>query len=438
LIAGFISSVYWVLQFYGMRFVTDTPSVMFALMCVYFFWEYYITKGQPKGLYLAVLFGVLTFLTRFPHGLICLTILIFMILTKKHKIVLERPVWIAGAIGIILVLPYLLIMKIASGSFFPALVSYSSGATVAYNTFAWLLFPYIPEFLGWLLTIFAIIGFISGALVIATSLDLFFKERNRNVDRHYLLFIWMAIQIYYYVFSIRSGNDRWMLLWMPPIFMYCGFALDYIAKYLDKFVKYSGVVLIILVLGFAGFANMAHTDQLVKMKLDSYKDVQSTGLWLRENTPANAKIMAASIVQNTYYSQRRTYDFYTGNELGYWTSTTDVQGRVADRAIQFIRNETELECKIVRIRPDYLVLHVWEPAFTPDFMFTYPQRNPDMLKPVAQFQTQGQTSAVIYKFESYPIINSSKVNCTVLYERHDNLTGLSLSQVKPARLIIPS
>ncbi len=149
--------------------------------------------------------------------------------------------------------------------------------------------------------------------------------------------------------------------------------------------------------------------------------------------------MGASVVQNTYYSQRRTFSFFTGTELTKQVyGKLDPQGRPIDSTYEVVWNETEFECKIVRIKPDYLVLHVWEPAFTPEFMYDYPQRHNDTLVPVKTFVRNGQLMAVIYKFVAYPKIDSSKVNCTWVYDRPDPATNLTLSVRDPYYFAIPS
>ncbi len=119
---------------------------------------------------------------------------------------------------------------------------------------------------------------------------------------------------------------------------------------------------------------LGYADNFIKVKFGSYAEVQQAGLWLKENTPKDAKIVTASIVQNQYYSERDSYDFYSPNEP----------------------NETMFNELLPIINPDYMIIHVFEPAFTPEWAYTYPQRN--NMTPVASFGPEGQPRAVIYKF----------------------------------------
>lgn len=454
LVAGYLTSIYWVVGFYGYRFMTDIPAMMFAVMSCYYFWEYYVKRNKNKGLYLGIFLGVLGFLTRFPTALVTFGILVYLLIVKRWKFFTDKHIWIAGGIGLLSLTPYLLYLKLTLGSWFPAGTFYGSANTAIYNTFAWLIFPMIPKFIGWILLILCIIGLGYSLVEMVFGWDIILKRISNKLDNHLFLLIWIFLQVLYFVFIIKTGNDRWILLWMPPIFMYIGIGMDKISAIVEGYIQYGAAIFIIVILGLASFTSinfsgepltinfMGHADQLIKVKLDSYKEVKDTGLWLKKNTPENTKIMGASIVQNSFYSQRRTYDFYIGTEIQVQVnnSVLDPQGRIVDITWKTLRNETELECKMVRIKPDYLVLHIWEPEFTPDFMMSYPERHKDILTPVQAFQRDGQTTAIIYKFTGYPTIDPKKVNCTWVYERPTAgfAEKKTLSELAPERLIIPS
>lgn len=438
LIAGYITTFYWVLQFYGLRFLTDIPTVLLALMSVYFFWEYYEKRGKNFGLYLSVLFGVLSFYARFPSALILMSIAAFIIFKRKLKILTSKEIWIAAALGIILLSPYFIYNKFALGSFFPAGSFYGAQNLTVYNEPAWFLLSLAISLIGKILAVFLAIGAIYALFQLIVSADVVMKKKS-PLDNHLFIIIWMVFQLAYYLFIIKTGNDRWILLWMPPIFFYAAIGLSVSADFLKKYHKTLGTILIIVVMSISLYPQITQADSLVRNKLDSYKEVKDIGLWLKENTPPDAKIMGASVVQNTYYSQRRTYDFYLGTEFHniILNGVVDPNGRVIGRTYQAIRNETELECKFLRIKPDYLILHPWEPEFTPQFMYDYPQRHPELFEPIKAFERGGQITGAIYKLKAYPSIDESKVNCTWVYERSTNITGLPLSIESPYKYAIP-
>ncbi|MEK6928703.1 MAG: glycosyltransferase family 39 protein [Nanoarchaeota archaeon] len=439
LVTGYFTSIYWVILFYGARFMTDIPAMFFAVASAYYFWEYYLKREKAWGLYICIILGVIGFMTRFPTALVTFGILFYLLLIKKHKFFLDKKIWIAGLCGIATLFPYFLFNKIKYGDWFPAAAFYGKENVTVYKSPAWLLIKYIPEFLTWPITIILLAGLAYSIFKMIIGADVFWKQKSNQINADYFVFIWIALHIYYYVFSIKTGNDRWILLWMPPLFMYLGIGIEKIGKILKNYLPYAGIILFALIFVFAGNVQIKHADQLTKVKLDSYQEVKDSALWLKENTPPETKVMGASVVQNVYYSHRRNYDFGIGNEVPEHTTTKrDPQGRLIDSTYNFPRNETEVECKMVRIKPDYMIVHVFEPEFTPPFMYDYPQRNMNILTPVKAFQRQGQTTAVIYKFNGYPEINESRVNCTAVYERPEFFSNLTLDKKDPHRYKIPS
>ena len=440
LIAGYSMSIYWSMQFYSYRFLTDIPTTLFALMSIYFFWEFYIKKQKPIGLYLGVLFIVCGFLIRFPTALVWASVAIYLLLTKKQKIFKDKHVWFAAIFGLALLFPYFLYVKLTLGSWFPAGTFYLTNNTITYSSFAWFLLGYIPQFLKFVPTLFVVLGLIYSIVLLVLGFDIFLKQKeSHSINTEYFLFLIAGVQVLFYVFLFKTGNDRWILLWFPLVFIYMAKGLEFLGSLTKRLSKYIEWIMILIVLLMLSFTFIPQADQLINQKLTSYEEVKETGLWLRENAPANSKVLGASIVQNAYYSHLRTYDFYIGTELQKQiTGEIDPQGRPMGTSYETIRNETELECKIVRVRPDYLILHGLEPVFTPDFIYDYPQRHPDLLEPVTSFQNGGQTTAIIYKFKAYPAIDPAKVNCTWVYDRPENISGKPMSIILPERLIIPS
>jgi hypothetical protein len=421
--------------------MTDIPSMLFAVISAYYYWEYYEKREKPSGLYLGIFFGVLSFLSRFPGAILTLSILFYLFLKKKHKFFIDKKIWIAGLIGIATLMPYFIYNYFTKGSFFPAWAFYGSENTILVTQPALILLKYaFFELIGWKFSILLAIGIIYSLFYFFSSLDLFFFNKDKKYNQHIFLVIWLAIQIFYFVFYMKAGNDRHILLWMPPIFIYIALAIELLSDFVAKYSKILALALVLILLAVGSYGSITHATSLTKVKLDSYQEVKDTGLWIRDNTPENAKIMGASIVQNTYYSQRRTYDFYTGTELYkiLINQEHNLEGQLVARSYQIIWNETELECKIARIKPDYLILHPWEPAFTPEFLFDYPQRHNDTLVRVQTFTRNGQLMAVIYKFADYPKINPKEVNCSWVFDRPENITGIPLKIKDPYRLIIPS
>ncbi|MFQ5531394.1 MAG: ArnT family glycosyltransferase, partial [Candidatus Nanoarchaeia archaeon] len=211
LISGFLIATYWVVEFYTHRLLTDIPALFLVMLSAYLFWEYYEKRKKPYGLYLSIFFGVLAFLTRFPSALVTMSALAYLIFIKKHKFFTDKHIWIAGFIGVATLIPYFLWNKISLGSFFPAAAFYGSENTSTYFNPAWNLFQFIPQFIGWPITALFLLGLIYALFNVLIGFDVVFKQKSKKCNKHLFLVSWLILQVIYFVFVIKTGNDRWML-----------------------------------------------------------------------------------------------------------------------------------------------------------------------------------------------------------------------------------
>ncbi|MDO8623040.1 MAG: hypothetical protein Q7R52_02245, partial [archaeon] len=88
----------------------------------------------------------------------------------------------------------------------------------------------------------------------------------------------------------------------------------------------------------------------------------------------------ASIVQNQYYSERQSYDFNYNNS----------------------NNLSAFEEKLRVIKPDYIIVNVFEPGFTPSWAYTYPQEK--NLTPVKAFLATKEYETIYNIPEGSPML----------------------------------
>jgi hypothetical protein len=154
---------------------------------------------------------------------------------------------------------------------------------------------------------------------------------------------------------------------------------DYTASYLgSKKFKYVFIILIVL-LGV--YTQIHHADAIIKLKLSSYSPVRESGLWLKENSNPNDIIVSASVTQHTYYSERKIEDYY----------------------IDETHNETLFDEEIKKIKPRYIIVSVFEPVFTPQWAYEWPQKHNDTIVPVQAYfenNNQNQPLLIIYEFKN--------------------------------------
>jgi hypothetical protein len=89
--------------------------------------------------------------------------------------------------------------------------------------------------------------------------------------------------------------------------------------------------------------------------------------------------VSASLTQHRYYAERNVLDFYVNGSN---------------------ENESAFDAKIAEYNPKYLVMSAFEPGFTPQWAYDWPQRHNDTLIPVKVYyldRQQQQIALVIYE-----------------------------------------
>ncbi|MCK5043526.1 glycosyltransferase family 39 protein [Candidatus Pacearchaeota archaeon] len=404
LISGFMMGVYWVFFFYSFRLLTDMSSVCLGMLCVYFFWSFYIKKHKDFGLYLSILFGVLAFSTRFPLALILITCAIYLLFVKKFSILKDKTIWKAGVFLFLCLSPYLIYFILTKFHLFQ--FYFGEGAVSIKQPIAWHIIPMLFGFLnplsmqsGFTLATFPFFGFvfIIGILTfmpLILGFDVFWKQKNKSLNADFFVFLWLFIHLFFYIIIFRAANDRWLLMLMPAIFFIAAKGIMFVYGFIKKYSKELAIVVIMILLLGGAYQNFKHGIELTELKKTTYNEVKLGGLWLKENTPQDAKIITSSIVQNQYYSERQSYSFYTNDTI--WKNCTDLYGKLSEDEYCQEGTEKTFNEKLKEVNPDYLIVSVFEPVFTPQWAYTYPQRY--NLTPVAAFPNNQQPSLVIYKF----------------------------------------
>lgn len=391
-IAAFMMSVYWVFLFYSLRLLTDIPSVFFGMLCLYFFWSVYITKEKSHGLYLSILFGVLAFSARFPLALILISCAFYLLAVRKFSLFKDKTIWKSILVLIICFLPYL-IYFIAT-KFYVFSFYFGESAVSIKQSIAFSILPSLFSYLYTFWQIALVLGLFS-LFPLIIGFDIFWNQKDKSLNSDFFVLLFLIIHLLFYVVIIRAANDRWLLMLMPMIFILSAKGILFVYEFIKKYSKIIGIVFVlVLVLGGA-YQNLSYADKLINFKKDSYLEIKDSGLWFKENTPEDTKIITASIVQNQYYSERQSYDFHTNDTI--WKNCTDIYGAVL--LTDYCQSETEVvfNKKVEEIKPDYFVISVFEQTFTPQWALDYPQRyNLTFVK--AYKDAQNQPMLVIYKF----------------------------------------
>jgi len=396
LIAAFMLSVYWTFTFYTYRLLTDIPATLFGLISIYFFYKGYIKENKQSGLYLCFLFGILAFSTRFPLALILMTCMIFLLFIKKLSLFKEKSFWKGVLVFLLIASPFIVYVALNKFYFIWFYFINGLGGLIATGQpFGFYIFGLSIS----LLEVTWAIAFFLGSLTfykLFVGFDIFWKQEDKSINSDFFIALWIILQFIFYVFVFRSANDRWIIMLTIPMFFVASKGISYIYDIAKKYSAIISAVILIAFLAIGAYQHIQHASLLIEQKKESYREIQLAGEWLKENSPEDAKIITASIVQNQYYSERDSYDFYTNDSI--WKSCIDFYGNLNTN--ESCQQETEkafIENKLNRINPNYMIVSIFEPVFTPQWAYSYPERH-NMTAVQAYFDNKNQPLLVIYKF----------------------------------------
>jgi len=394
--AALMTSAFWTLLFYTYRILTDLPSVFLGILSVYVFWDRYIVKNKPSGLYWAMFFGVLAFSTRFPMALIPITFAVFMLFVNKMKTFRDKTVWKGFWLTLLFLLPYLIYF--AYNKFYALKFYLVSGATVS-QPIDWAVIKFFISlpFSWWELSF--ILGIISMYPLIIGA-DVLWKQKTTRFNADFFLVLFLAIHLIFYVAIIREATDRWLLVMMPIMFIISGKGFHWLYSLIAKHSKIVGIVVVGIILFGGLYQNLTHADNLIKVKKDSYREIKLAGEWLKENTPPETKIITSSVVQSEYYSERWNEGHSNKNHrMPPETKCIDnLGGTSANESCQRLSEEL-FEKSREEFNPDYFIVSVFEPVFTPQWVYTYGQRkNLTLVQFYTAKDNPQQPMLAIYKF----------------------------------------
>ena len=127
---------------------------------------------------------------------------------------------------------------------------------------------------------------------------------------------------------------------------------------------------------------------MIESKKNSYAEVRDAGIWIKQNSDPNDKIITSSEPQITYYSERSTFGFGETKE--------------------------EFENKLREMDIRFVILSAFE--FHHPWAYSYPQEHPNILAPIKVYGPQDQPILIVYAVNSQALINPPANNSEPLEE----------------------
>ncbi|MBI2667169.1 hypothetical protein HYX17_00175, partial [Candidatus Woesearchaeota archaeon] len=207
-----------------------------------------------------------------------------------------------------------------------------------------------PFYLKTALFILFIIGLISFYKLII-GFDLVVKRKEKSLNPYLFLLLWILIPLLYFSFLFHVFDPRYLLSIFPAIFIIAGVGAMIIYDFIKDYDKRLALTIILFILLFAGYQQGVFAQQVIESRANSFVQFRYAGEWMKLRTNPNDIIFNTGVPQNTYYTERETF------------------GHGSEENFNKILKEGRIK---------YFVVSRLE--IPPEWVFSYPQRNPDKLR----------------------------------------------------------
>jgi hypothetical protein len=406
LISTAIFVVLWEHLFFSNRFHTENLALIFQFLAIWIFFKSTMKKEKiffikPKySLLWIILFSVLSVLSRPGNVVFIPALFLFFLIINKSKIFNKKGLIIIGSLVVVSVV--VLVMFWTEISAHPFMVYYfQTQNPLAWNDLGVFSGYYKPTqtspTISWIPSVLYY-SFLFGIVIFLVDIFINFGKIKRiknnaedltfKSDLFNFLILLCVMAIFIFIIRPTGYDFRWFFPLIIGMFVFTSKGMITFSEYVGMGLKNKKVVpfliLIILVLGL--FIQLVHADMIINLKKESYLQVKESGLWMKEHSNPSDIIVTASFTQHSYYAEREIHDFHINGSN---------------------ENETLFNEKFYRIKPRYLVVSVFEPGFTPQWAYDWPERNSDLVTPVQVYfldPQQTQIALVVYE------VNQSKFN----------------------------
>ena len=392
IISALFMSVLSIPLFFTSRLLTYLWTPLIYLVAISLFLVWIKDKNRNKYLYILSAFLAISLVAYFNTLFLILFLLIFLIFTEKFRLIKEKNFWIPGLIFIITISPFILYYFFTIGVPLPRFIQFqivgekvALGEQLPFSQWFGFIqqFPRFlgnPSYFGLPLLSFFILGIIS-LLEVILGFDLILKSKSKNLKNKFLLWLWLLIPLVSLTTILIAQNtnvfyDAFVLAIFPALAIVSALGFIYFYNFIKKYNISIAKLIVVILIFFIIISNLYYANIMIKGKVNSYDTLIDAGLWIKQNSYAEDKVLTQAVPAITYYSERESL---------------------------FIpREEFNLSNLIKNENPKFFVLTAWEAASSPTWVFDYSQRNPEKFIPIIAFPINSpQPNTIIF------LINSS-------------------------------
>lgn len=351
-----VSPQFW---FLNERALMETPEVVFMILTMALFY-FGIEKENKYALWASGAAAALGYLSRMSAGFLIPIILVYLVLTRKAKWVKNKNLWIAAAIGIVFLLPW--VARSLSVCEVPFCEMGSGLRTIepVQNS------PGVYQF-ELMVEIMQLPNMLSGGVFLLSLLGIILALRKRSRSDIFTLVwaaVFFAVGTQLYVEDIRR-----MMFLLPPFVIFAARAIETIGGQvnIDSVPKYAIIALLTAPLLFY---SAAEGHAMIVSKAPGFAKLKDAGEYFRD-MPQNTKILAGS-----------------PNQLAFFSGGKNVTNYYPQKQEDFAKTLKEQNY-------DYVVMDGYEPT-QPQWIFSYLQQQ-KYLNAVMAFSEGNQPVVVILK-----------------------------------------
>jgi hypothetical protein len=155
-----------------------------------------------------------------------------------------------------------------------------------------------------------IIGFVIIFSKFVLSIDLIRNKNSNEIRSDFFVIFSIIFVMGYFIFYQRGdgstfGEPRWYYPLLLATFICISRAMTLIWDISKKYHKFLPFLLLILLIGYGGYYQINHANEIITAKIPTYVGIRSAGLFLNEISNFNDIIVVVPVTQASYYSERK-------------------------------------------------------------------------------------------------------------------------------------
>jgi len=319
LISAFLMATFWPILFNSTRFHVGVPGLFFAFIAIYIFWQGFENREKIFGrinskwaIPLAVIFILLTYATRRGYFLFGIFFIVYILSTKNIiKLLKNKYIWIGLilAIGLFLGVEKFIFTEAIADSSSQYFHPENPLGFAALGVFGLYFKNMSTPFSSFLFSPLFYL-FILGIILLIFNLVISFGHIRNNKELKSDLFVFLTIflTLAYFIFYQRDlsvGEPRWYFPLLLGSLICVSKGTLMVANFFKRYHKYLPLTIIVLLIGFGGYHEVKHADNIINIKLGSYQGIKDAGLFLKEVSEEEDIFVAVPIPQPSYYGERK-------------------------------------------------------------------------------------------------------------------------------------